>query len=314
MIAALVYYPVFIALWIFTNTPLPFQYIFSDLAYFILFYIAGYRKKTVFENLKKSFPSKSEQELRIIAKKFYRHLCDYFIESVAILGMSEKEIRKRFTYKNCELLHELYRKKKSIILATGHYGNWEWFTSLPLVSPYHVLALYKPLNNVHYNNLFKRIREKFGAHTFPMASSLKYMMACQHQELLTLTIFLTDQRPLRKNIQYWTNFLNQETPVQLGTEKVGKKLGQAIIFGLVRKLRRGYYECEFKLICSDSSTTAEFEITDAHVKFLEDLILEKPEYWLWSHKRWKHDRVNVDAWKVALEEKKQHKNHGGTSL
>jgi KDO2-lipid IV(A) lauroyltransferase len=303
-IQSIIYYPLYVLILIFTNLPLKIQYVFSDISFIILYFIARYRRDVVKRNLEKSFPEKTEAERKIIARKYYRHLCDYFIESIALQGMNEAEIKKRFVYKNIEIINDLYVKGKGIILAVGHYNNWEWFGGMPFKMKHQLLGLYKPLNNPYFNRLFIQLREKFGGHAIPIAVSIKRMLEYHNKKIPTITLFLTDQRPVAEHIEYWTTFMNQDTPVQLGTEKIGKKLDYAIVYGHVRKIRRGYYSAEFTLLSEYPKETAEFEITEMHTRALEKTIREQPEYWLWSHRRWKHSRASVEERKKAYEASK----------
>jgi Kdo2-lipid IVA lauroyltransferase/acyltransferase len=278
--------------------------LFSDFIFIIIYYIVRYRRDVVHSNLQLSFPEKTELELKEIGRKFYRHLCDSFIESFAMNGMNDAEIMKRYTYSNIDIINDLYNRGKSIIMTVGHYNNWEWYAGLQLHTKLRVIGIYKPLNNPYFNKHIIRLREKYGAQAIPMATSLKKLMEYHNQKILTITGFLTDQRPLAKNIEYWTTFLNQETPVQLGAEKIGKKLNYAIGYGHTRKIKRGYYETEFSILCENPRETADFEITEMHTRALEKTIREKPEYWLWSHRRWKHNRQLIELNKKEREARK----------
>lgn len=281
-------------LWIITLLPLRLLYILSDFFYILVYHLIGYRKKVVFTNIINSFPEKSNKEVVRIAKSFYRHLCDYFIESFYIFNMSEKEINNRFRYKNPEVLIDLYKQNRSIIATIGHYGNWEWLCSLPLHVDYKVFALYSPLNNKYFDELFKRLRGKFGVKMLPMKTAFKDLALAERNKELTLTYFLTDQRPVWSSIRYWTTFLNQETPVFLGSELISKKLDFPVVFFEIKKIKRGYYEVEFKLLTKNPKETSEFQITEAHTKTLENIIINKPDYWLWSHKRWKFKKEDIE--------------------
>lgn len=302
---ALSYYPVYFSLVVFTWMPMQVQYLVSDLFFFFAYYIVGYRRKVVKSNLLNSFPEKSEKERRKIERKFYRHLGDYFIESIALYGLSIKELNKRFRYENLDLINELYDRGKGIVLAMGHYSNWEWYSGMQLQMKHRLLGLYKPLNNPYFNRLIIKLREKYGGHTIPISSSIKGMMEYHKKNILTITVFLTDQRPMVKYIEYWTTFLNQETPVQLGTEKISKKLDYAVVYGQTRKLKRGHYLTRFTLLTENPRETAEFEITEMHTRALEKTIREQPEYWLWSHRRWKHDRKKIEMMKAEQESAKE---------
>lgn len=245
-------------------------------------------------NLKNSFPEKSDEEIKIIARRFYRHLCDSFIESIYILNMSPNEVRKRYRFKNLELLNRLLNSNKSIIVTAGHYGNWEWYVSLALYIDHQVLAIYHPLNNQYFNELFLRLRMKYGTKLIQMKTAFREMSTAAQNNILTITLFVTDQRPVRSSIRYWTTFLNQETPVLLGSESIAKRLNQAVVYMDVQKTRRGYYEVEFRLLYENPLQTKEFEITEAHTRMLEGIIKRNPEYWLWSHRKWKHKRQVVE--------------------
>ncbi|MBN2213328.1 MAG: lysophospholipid acyltransferase family protein [Bacteroidales bacterium] len=283
-----------IPVWLITLLPLQVLYLLSDFFFLIIYYIARYRRKVVMMNLRNSFPEKSEDEIKTIARKFYRHLCDNFIESFYVLNMSDKEIRKRYLYRNPELLRQLLKKNKSIILVMGHYGNWDWLCSLPLYFDKQVLAIYHPLTNRYFDELFNRIRNKFGVRLIQMKTAYREMLAAAKNHILTITLFLADQRPAKRSIHYWTTFLNQETPVLMGSEAIAKKLNHAVVFADIRKIRRGYYHVAFSLVCENPDQTEEFEITETHTRLLEKIIIGKPDYWLWSHKRWKHNREEIE--------------------
>jgi KDO2-lipid IV(A) lauroyltransferase len=303
MLDALWFYPLNALLFFFTLLPLRVQLILSDPLFLILYHIAGYRKATVYGNLSRAFPEKSDKEIKQIARAYYHHFCDYIIESIAWIRISEKEAKKRFTYKNPEVINKLYGQGKSILLAFGHSGNWEWLGNLPLYFPYQVLAIYKPLKSKYVNRFFIRMREQFGVKTIPMATSLRTIIEYEDKKIPTLTLVLTDQRPLINQIEYWTTFMNQETPVLLGTEKISKKLDFAVVFMHIRKTGRGFYEGEFVKITDRPRETALFEITELHVRELEKQIRKQPWNWLWSHKRWKFKREEVEAWQA------EHKKH-----
>ena len=298
MFDALWFYPVYYSAWFFTLLPMRVQYLLSDLVFVLLYRIVGYRRLTVYTNLYRAFPEKSPEEIREIALAYYHHFCDYIIESLAWIRVSEKEAKARFTYKNPEVINELYSRNRSILLAIGHSGNWEWLGNFPLFFPYKVLAIYKPLKNKYVNQFFIKMRERFGLTTVPMATSLRTIKDYDRQKVPTMTLVLTDQRPLINQIEYWTTFMNQDTPVLLGTEKISKKLDFAVVFMHVRKTARGYYQGEFVLITDTPRETGPFEITELHVRELEKQIREQPWTWLWSHKRWKFRKDKVAKWQA----------------
>ncbi len=290
-------------LWLITLLPLRILYIFSDIFYVLIYYVAGYRKKMVFTNLKNAFPEKTGNEIKKIAKAFYRHFCDIFVESFYTLNMSGNEIKKRFYYKNINVLNDIYNKGKSVVMVGGHYNNWDWLTGLPLQSKHKCFAIYRPLRNKYFNLLFMKIREKFGFKTIPMKTALREIVKADKEGILSMTYFLTDQRPARRSIGYWTTFLNQETPWLMGSEVIAKKLNQPVVYMDVQKIKRGFYEIEFDVLFENPGETKEFEITEAHIRKLESSIIKKPEYWLWSHKRWKHKKDEIEKLVLKKDDK-----------
>jgi len=275
-------------IWILSILPEKILYLISDLFYVIVYPLAGYRKAVVRENLKRSFPAMDAEGIRIIMRKFYHHFCDLMLETAISNFFTPKSGLKRMTYENPELLDELYRKGKIILGVTAHYGNWEYLSTLPLVTQYPVNAIYRPLKNRYFDRMVINSRSLMGVKVVPMEKITRELIAHHREKKPVLSLVLADQRPPWQNIQYWTRFLNQDTPMFLGTEKLSKKLDAAVVFIKIRKASRGRYRVEFQLITDQPGTKAPFEITNDHVRILEDLIGEAPEYWLWSHKRWKH--------------------------
>ncbi len=286
---ALGFYITYAVLWVITLLPFRCYYVLSDILYFLLFYVFSYRKKVVFDNLTNAFPGKNKKEIKNIAKAFYRHFCDFVLESVKTIHISQKQNAKRFTFKNIEIFHELYKKNKNVVLVSGHYGNWEWMVSLPSKLEHKFLALYKPLRNKYFDKMIIKLRSKYATGMVAMNDTLKVILQHKMKKELIITWFLADQTP-PKETRLWTTFLNQETPVFLGAEKIARKLNHAVVFMDIHKLRRGYYQAEFTLLFENAADTKEFEISKAHIKHLENTINKKPEYWLWSHRRWKHKR------------------------
>jgi len=287
---AFFYYVIYGLFRVFTWLPLSFSYLISDLLAFLAYYLVAYRKTVVVKNLKASFPEKSKQEIRILTKKFYRHFTDLFVESIYILHMDPAEASKRFSFKNPELLSELYSKNKSIILLIGHYGNWEWLNVMELLSPYHVLGIYKPLENKYFDKLFIRLREKFGVETVPMTKILRRLLVAEKNREGVLSLFLYDQRPRGDELNHWLSFMNQDTPVMVGAEKIAGRTRQSVVFLNTRKTKRGYYEGTFELIQETAEPDKDNVITHQYYKLLEKMIRQAPEYWLWSHDRWKYSR------------------------
>lgn len=277
-------------IWVLHLLPDRILYFFSDGLYVIAYHLVGYRKKVVFENLARVFPEYGPGEITRTARKFYHHLCDLLLELAVSLFYNEKQVLSRISFRNPELLEALYKKGRPIIGVTAHYGNWEYLATTGLLTDYRIIAAYKPLKNKYFDRFVLRSREKFGATLVPMDKIARKLMNIRRDKALALTIFLSDQRPLRSHIQYWTTFLGMDTPLYLGVEKLSRKLDTAVIFIKVRKVRRGHYEVEYELVCEDPSSMQPYQITESHVRILENLIREKPELWLWSHRRWKYTR------------------------
>jgi KDO2-lipid IV(A) lauroyltransferase len=267
--------------------------VFSDIVYFILYYLIGYRKKVVWQNLKNSFPQKTDEEIDRTRKKFYHYFCDLFIEFIKALTISKKSIvaRCKFTPEGMAVLNTLAGKNKSILLVMGHFGNWEWAgQSFSLLCRHRLYVIYHQLGNKHFNDAMTRLRSRFGTGVIEMKRTYKEMLS--HKNILNATVFLADQTPQPDNA-YWMTFLNQDTPVFKGTEVIAKKLGLPVVYANVTRLKRGYYEMHLELLVEFPADTADGEITEMHTKRLEQDIIAMPETWLWSHRRWKHKRKNT---------------------
>jgi KDO2-lipid IV(A) lauroyltransferase len=270
-------------------TPFALLYLCADLFYLLNYYLIGYRKKTVIQNLKKSFPEKSDQEIQAIARKFYRHFADLVVETIKAFQMAEKSFSQRFRFKNPEVLNDLYDQNKSVALLSGHYGNWEWTIALPKIVRHQVNVIYRPIQDETFDHYIKNGRSRFGMHMMMARISGRTMLEFAKSGQLNATYYLTDQTAL-KDTDYWMLFLNQETAVFPGAEIMASKFKQAVVFMDIQKVRRGYYEVEFTTLFDDASTTEKYEVTKSHTRFLEEIIRKRPELWLWSHKRWKHTR------------------------
>ncbi|MFA5329600.1 MAG: lysophospholipid acyltransferase family protein [Prolixibacteraceae bacterium] len=270
-------------------TPFWLLYFCSDIFFLISFHLIQYRKKTVIQNLRNSFPEKNDSEIRKIAHDFYRHFSDLVFETLKSFQITEQTLKKRVHYKNPEVLDELYEAGKSVALLSGHYGNWEWTASLPKIIKHRVNVIYRPIQDETFNQFMKKARSRFGMILMAARISMRTMLELEKTGQLYATYYLTDQTAL-KDTDYWMIFLNQETAVFPGAEKMASRFKQAVVFMDIQKVKRGYYEIEFIKLFDDASETKEYEVTKAHTKFLEEIIRKRPEYWLWSHKRWKHIR------------------------
>ncbi len=287
----ILFYLVYALIWLITLLPLRVLYLFSDFICLILYYLVAYRKKTVYQNLRNSLPELSAEEIGKIARKFYRWLCDSFVESVYRIHMGEMENARRMRIEEPDLfLEKYYSQGKSIVLLLSHYGNWEWLTRLPRLTKHTFLSIYKPLNNRYFDNLFVQLRSQFGAKLITMDATLRTLISCHQNRQPVILYTIADQRPQWTSIQHWTTFLNQDTPVITGPEKIARKFNYAVYFLDVQKIKRGYYRTEFKLLCENPADVPEFYITRKYHAMVERKIRERPELWLWTHKRWKYYR------------------------
>jgi len=281
-------------IWLLHLMPERILYCISDFLYLLIHYIVGYRKKVVYDNIAKAFPDYGKKEIRQTVRRFYHHLCDLFIESSVSHFYSESEALKKITYRNPELLNEMYSEGRQVIAVTGHYGNWEYLSTLGLVTKYPIVAIFKPLKNKYIDRLMQTNRNRFGVIPVPMKEIARKLISFQRDNTPAMSLFLADQRPIFHQIQYWTKFLGLDTPLYLGTEKLARKLNAAVVFLKVRKVKRGRYEVEIEQITGNPKDLEPFKITEAHVRILENLIREEPAYWLWSHRRWKHSHEKFE--------------------
>ena len=292
---AVTYYIFYAFNWLMTLLPLRVLYVFSDILFLALYYFPGYRRKVVAENLRNSFPDKSEQERAVIARKFYRHLADMFIETFKLPHLRLKEHEKRCVFENTELLNRLYDEGKDIAAVLGHYNNWEMQNILQLKMKHTIVSIYRPLSNRHFDRFIMNIRGRYGMVLTPTSMVIREIVNRRKNNERTMSVFLSDQTPAVSDIHYWTTFLNQDTPVYTGTEKIATKYGMAVVFINQQKISRGHYRVRFELLFESTEGLREHEVTEAHVKHLEQIIREHPEFWLWTHKRWKHKRPQANA-------------------
>ncbi|HUW93519.1 MAG TPA: lysophospholipid acyltransferase family protein [Bacteroidales bacterium] len=278
--------------YVITLLPLRVLYIFSDIFFVILFYFPSYRKDVVARNLRNAFPEKDDSELTRISRRYYRHLADLFVETLKVTHMSRRQISRRFRFRDMTLLDRFYDEGRHVVAICSHYNNWEWLSSLPLFSRYTGMTIYKPLKNKYFDRMMYQIRARYGVVPVPMQTILRELIKRRKENDLTVTAFIADQTPPPDEHTYWINFLNQETCFYTGPEKVAMKLDMAVVFVHIKKVRRGYYEAEVTLISENPKSEEPHAITERHIRKLEEVIREQPEYWLWSHRRWKHKRVN----------------------
>lgn len=279
-------------IWIFSRLPMRILYMKSDFFYFLIYYVFGYRKKVVLDNLKLSFPEKSDEELKQISKKFFKHFTDLFMESVKAFSISEKEILKRYKYKNPELVNEFAKQGKSIALVGAHQANWEWSISLPLILDIDTYGAYTRLSNKHFEKAVRDSREKFGVKGYKTSDTVRGMQKNFNDKKQGAYILLSDQSPQVHKTYYWKEFFGIKVPVHTGAEMLSKKFDLVVINYVTRKVKRGFYETEFQLITDTPKEFENYQITDKYLTLTEENIKMQPELYLWSHKRFKHrDKV-----------------------
>jgi len=293
---SLLYHTLYGCWWLLSLLPLRVHYVLSDFLYLILYKLLGYRIRVVRNNLTTSFPEKSVEELRHIERRFYHSLCDYFVETVKMMTMSEQQMRRRMVFKGTETINQCIDEGQSCAVYLGHTFNWEWVTSLPLwVSPKAQCGqLYHALENPTFDRLFLQQRQRWGAECIALVDILRKLVEYKRHQQLSVLGYIGDQVPHWNNIHHWCQFLNHDTPVMTGTERIARKNRQAVFYLDIRRLRRGYYEAEFRLLARHPEELAEFEATDIYFQCLEASIRRQPELWLWSHNRWKRTREEFD--------------------
>ena len=284
----LVYILVYPLLWLISILPFRLLYVLSDVFYGLVYYIIGYRKKVVLENLKLALPDKTEQDILAIRKRFYHHLCDMMFEAIKSITISEAEMQKRYVFTNVEEIYKLEQENRSIILFMGHYASWEWIFILQTQVKHKGYAVYKRLSNRYFDALVKRIRAKYNSHLITTKETFPKLIHAKRNNELTLNGFVFDQSPKLKKALHWQNFMGKEVPVHVGAEVLAKRLDMVTLFLKVKKVKRGYYEANFTDIIRNANDYNDFELTDIYLKRVEEQIIEAPEYYFWTHKRWKH--------------------------
>ena len=278
---------------------LPFRllYCLSDVVAFIAYYIVRYRRKIVRGNLVTSFPEKSEKEIKDIERRFYRWFCDYFVEAVKLLSISEDELNRRFTITNSDEIRECFSQGQNVAAILGHYCNWEWLSCVgkDLPSDSMVGLIYHPLYNKAFDDLFRRIRShEANAVPVPKKDILRQLVTCRREGRMNIFGYISDQLPKWENIHLWLPFLNHDTPVFTGGELIMRKMNNAVYYAELTRQRRGYYSLTYRLITKNPASLPEYEITRRFFKMLEATICREPAYYLWSHNRWKrtHEEFN----------------------
>ena len=278
---------------IFSRLPFKIIYGLSGILFIFLYHFPGYRKKIVLNNLDRAFPEKEKKEINALARQFYRYFSDLVMETIKGPGLSEKEWRKRFIYRNPGLINRYFSKGQSVLLLGSHYGNWEWGSfSIPLFTKHQVVGIYKPIKNKGVEKYFNQLRQQWGLQLVSMANTGRAIVKYKDQP--TLFVLIADQTPVDIKNAHWLQFLHQDTPFLHGPDKLARRTGYPVIYAKIIRVKRGYYEVWFEELCPTPLLTKEGEITRLYAQALEKTIASDPKYWLWSHRRWKRTRRNTD--------------------
>lgn len=274
-------------LWFISILPHRLFYGFSDFVFFLVYRVIGYRRKVVQDNLNLVFPEKSEKEIQRIEKEFFRHMCDMFLETVKTMNLSKEQVQKKYDVRNIEVLKEL-EKERSILIVCSHYANWEWNVSINNYVKSKGYAVYQKIGNVYFDKFIKKVRARWNTTLITQQQTVKTVVRNKRDGVIGIFGMVSDQSPQAHRAQYWADFMGIKVPIFNGAETMARKLDLAVVFLKVSKVKRGYYKAEFIPIAESGKQTKENEITDTFLRLTEQQIRERPEHYLWTHKRWKH--------------------------
>ena len=289
--------------WLFSRLPMRILYMISDVLFFLIYHVFGYRKEVVLKNISYAFSHKTLSEREQLSKEFFKHFTDILMESVKAFSMGEKEIFKRYKYKNPELLNSFVNEGKSIALVGAHLANWEWCVNLPLITNIPIYGSYNQLKNPYFERALKKSRERFGFIGIKTFETVKIMMSNYQKQHQGLYILLSDQSPLIEKTLYWTKFFGVKVPVHTGLEMLSKKFYLIVINHHTKKIKRGYYETLFELVTENPKSFKNYELTEKYLNITEKNIKESPENYLWSHNRFKH-KNKYEEWSNNYSPKK----------
>ena len=276
---------------LFSKLPLRILYWLSDFIFVILYFVVGYRKKVVFQNLKNSFPEKSDSELKIIRKKFYHNFCDYLVETLKSFTITSHELRVRVQYLNQDIFHEAKAENKNVILLAGHIFNWEWFNAFATVVPQEKsFPVYRKVQSSFWEQKVKEIRNRFGNHALEAKEVIRHILR-NPNDGNSVYMFVADQSPHVSEVSFGLNFLNQKTPAFIGYDKLSTRMDLAFVFCEMKKVKRGYYQINYYRIYPDGEKFVEYEVVKKFHKLLENTINKRPDNYLWSHRRWKYQHA-----------------------
>lgn len=301
----LTYYLSFALWFIISLLPLWVFYRLSDGLYYLVYHVVRYRRRVVYANLRSSFPEKSEAEIERIAKDFYSFFCDYIVETLKFFSMGEKNIRKRMKFEGIDQVKEDFANGRSVSIYLGHYCNWEWISSLGLHLDEQCGQIYHPLENATLDRLFLYMRGRFKAQSIKMDETFLTILKWKKEGRKNIVGYIADQVPGYNNIHYWADFLHHDTPVFTGAERISKIMDTAVYYIDVERPRRGYYVARFIKIADSLNEHPVFFATEQYFRLLEKNIQRAPQYWLWSHKRWKRTREEFNRMFTEEERKKR---------
>ncbi len=275
----------------FSKLPLRVLYILSDIIFFLMYNLVGYRKKVVTENLKNSFPKKSESEIDKIRTSFYRNFSDYIVETFKSFTISSKELRVRVQHINQDVFHDAKSENKNVILLTGHVFNWEWFNALATIIPQeNCFPVYRKVQNSFWEEKIKGIRNRFGNTALEAKEVIRHILR-NPNDGNSVYMFVADQSPHVSEVSFGLNFLNQKTPAFIGYDKLSTRMDLAFVFCEMKKVKRGYYQINYYRIYPDGEKFVEYEVVKKFHKLLENTINKRPDNYLWSHRRWKYQHA-----------------------
>ncbi len=284
----IIYILVYPIIWLISILPFSILYLISDFFYVLIYYVFGYRKKVVLDNLILAFPEKKIDELKKIRKKFYHHFIDIFVEMIKSFTISEKRLKRRYTFKNIELIQNLEKKGKSIILMGSHYANWEWIFIMNTYVNCKGVAAYNKIGNKYFDKTIRKSRGRFGTALVKTGKLIELLYSNKKNNITAIYGLLSDQSPMVKKTKYWNTFLGVTVPIHTGAEFLAKKNDFAVVMLKTTKLKRGYFNSEFKLLAENPKDYKDYDITDMFLREVENQIYTAPEYYFWTHKRFKH--------------------------
>lgn len=286
----IVYLLAYPLIWCISMLPFKLLYFFSDIVYFFVYKIIGYRKKTVRENLALALPKLTDKERLIVEKKFYHHMCDMFLEMIKTMNISKDEICKRFVFTNIDMYQEIEKQGKSVAVICSHYASYEWIISMNYYSDFIGYGIYKQIKNPYFDKLVHKIRSRFNARLITTKQTVPTIINNNKNNVLALYGFASDQSPKAKAALHWAKFMGIEVPVHVGAEMLSKRYNMNLLYLNTKKVKRGHYEATLEVLSDNPKEVPNFELTDQYLKLLEKQIYEAPEFYLWTHKRWKYKR------------------------